>query len=76
MDLLHALFLIVLFFLLTPGIIARIPKNGNKYAVAGLHSILFAGLLWAGCFILKENRMEGLRNPKTNKELYFKKQKI
>jgi hypothetical protein len=62
MNLLHVLFLIIGFFLLTPGIIARIPKNGNKYAVAGIHSILFAGLLWMGCFIMKENRLEGMDN--------------
>jgi hypothetical protein len=71
MNLLHVLFLIIGFFLLTPGIIARIPKNGNKYTVAGIHSILFAGLLWMGCFIMKENRLEGLKikNKKTNTDL-------
>jgi len=34
-----------LFFILSPGILTRIPKNGSKYLVALFHSIIFAILL-------------------------------
>jgi len=34
-----------LFFILSPGILTRIPKNGSKYLVALVHSIIFAILL-------------------------------
>jgi hypothetical protein len=35
----------VLFFVLSPGILTRIPKNGDKYLVTIVHSIIFALLL-------------------------------
>ena len=35
----------VLFFILSPGILTRIPKNGDKYIVTFVHSIIFAILL-------------------------------
>jgi len=34
-----------LFFILSPGILTRIPKNRSKYLVALVHSIIFAVLL-------------------------------
>lgn len=36
----------LLFFLLTPNILLRIPKNGNKYTVAAVHAVVFAVLLF------------------------------
>jgi len=35
----------LLFFIISPGILTRIPKNGDKYLVALVHSIIFAILL-------------------------------
>jgi len=35
----------LLFFILSPGILTRIPKNGSKYFVTFVHSIIFAILL-------------------------------
>ena len=35
----------VLFFVLSPNILLRLPKNGSKYLVAFIHSIIFAILL-------------------------------
>ena len=32
---------IVLFYLLTPGILVTIPRNGNKESVAAVHGIIF-----------------------------------
>jgi hypothetical protein len=36
----------ILFFILTPGILTRIPKNGDKYLVTFVHSIIFAILFY------------------------------
>ena len=36
----------VLFFVCSPNIIARIPKNGSKYLVTFVHSIIFAVLFY------------------------------
>jgi hypothetical protein len=38
----------ILFFVLTPGILLRLPKNGNKYTVAAVHAFVFSALL---CFM-------------------------
>ena len=35
----------LLFFILSPGILTRIPKNGSKYLITFVHSIIFAILL-------------------------------
>jgi len=42
MSLLVILFSAVLFFVLTPGVFLRFPKNGDKYTVAGVHAVVFA----------------------------------
>jgi hypothetical protein len=41
MSLFVALFSAVLFFILTPSILLRIPKNGSKYTVAAVHALVF-----------------------------------
>lgn len=42
MSVLVSLYAAVLFFLLTPAILLRLPKNGNKFTVAGVHALVFA----------------------------------
>jgi hypothetical protein len=42
MNLLITIYLALLFFVLTPSVLIRLPTNGNKYIVAALHSIIFA----------------------------------
>lgn len=32
----------LLFFLLTPAVLLRLPPNGNKYLVALVHGLVFA----------------------------------
>lgn len=32
----------VLFYVLTPGILLRIPQNGSKMMVAAVHAVVFA----------------------------------
>lgn len=42
MSLLVILYSAVLFFILSPGILLRIPTNGDKFTVAGVHAVVFA----------------------------------
>jgi hypothetical protein len=35
----------ILFFLLTPGILLRLPPTGGKFLVAAVHAVVFA-LVW------------------------------
>ena len=37
-----SLYMAVLFFILTPGILLRLPKGGSKMAVAATHAVVFA----------------------------------
>ena len=37
-----SLFVAVLFFVLTPGILVRLPLGGSKYMVAAFHGVVFA----------------------------------
>jgi len=51
---------VILFFLLTPGVLLRLPNKGSIYIVAGVHSLVFGLLLWLlSKFVLKSN-IEGL----------------
>ena len=40
-----SLFIGLLFYVLTPGILLRLPKGGSKMAVAATHAVVFA-LVW------------------------------
>lgn len=52
MNWLFSLYVAVLFFILTPAVLLRIPKNGSKYKVAGVHAVVFALLLhFTGKFV-------------------------
>jgi len=42
MQMLMTLFTAALFFVLTPGILVRLPEGGSKYMVALVHAVLFA----------------------------------
>ena len=45
MNWLMSLVVAVLFFVLTPGILVRLPPGGSKWAVAATHAVVFA-LVW------------------------------
>jgi len=48
------LFLAALFFfLLTPNVLLRLPKNGNKYTVAAVHAVVFAVTLYLGHMLMR-----------------------
>lgn len=63
MNWLFSLYVAVLFFILTPAVLLRIPKKGSKYTVAGVHAIVFALLLhFTGKFVWNFSMsMEGFR---------------
>jgi hypothetical protein len=42
MSILVILYSAILFFILSPGVFLRIPKNGDKFTVAGVHAAVFA----------------------------------
>jgi hypothetical protein len=46
MNLAVALYSALLFVILTPGVLLRLPSNGRKLVVAGVHSIVFAIVLY------------------------------
>ena len=37
---------VILFFLLSPGILVKLPPGGDKYSVALVHSLVFGLILW------------------------------
>ena len=48
-DLMMALFGAVLAFMLSPGLLVRLPKNGSKVTVAACHAAVFGLLFFVLC---------------------------
>ena len=46
MNVVVALYLAVLFFLLTPAVLLRLPPNGSKFTVAAVHAVVFAVVVY------------------------------
>ena len=42
MDVVLAVYVAILLFVLTPGVLLSLPMNGDKLTVAGVHAIVFA----------------------------------
>lgn len=42
MNLVVSIYAAILFFILTPAILIRLPPGGNKFTVAAVHAIVFA----------------------------------
>lgn len=54
MNLFLAIYAAILFFLLTPSILVRLPKKGGKYTVAAIHAVVFSIVLYfTGGIIMK-----------------------
>jgi hypothetical protein len=41
MNVFMAVYFAVLFFILSPGVLLRLPQNGSKMTVAGVHAVVF-----------------------------------
>ena len=46
MNWLVALYLALLFFLLSPNVLVRLPPNGNKLTVAATHALIFGVVVY------------------------------
>lgn len=46
MNLAVAIYSAVLFFILSPGVLLRLPSNGSKFMVAAVHALVFGILLY------------------------------
>ena len=46
MSLVVSIYAAILFFVLTPSILLRLPKNGSKFTVALVHAAVFGLLFW------------------------------
>lgn len=46
MNIVVAIYLAILFFLLSPNILLRLPPNGSKTTVALVHSIVFGVVVY------------------------------
>jgi len=42
MSLIVSFYAAILFFILTPGVLLRLPKNGGRLTVAAVHALVFA----------------------------------
>jgi hypothetical protein len=49
MNWLVALYLALLFFILSPNILVRLPPNGNKLTVTATHALIFGVIVYLTC---------------------------
>jgi hypothetical protein len=49
MNLFMAIYCAILFFLLSPGILFRLPISGSKFVVTGAHAVLFGLVTFLTC---------------------------
>jgi len=59
----------VLFFLLTPSVLLRLPAKGSKYVVAGVHSLVFGIVLFISHKLFRSFGLEGFTEGTTAAEL-------
>ena len=75
MNMFMAIYCAILFFVLSPGILVRIPKNGSKYVVAGVHAVIFGVVVFFTCNFVSEF-FQNMVSPPTKKEGLLEKPKI
>lgn len=76
MNILFSLYLLVLFLVLTPGVLLSLPKNGSKFTVTAVHGGIFAVILYVtGHYVwtLTSGVFEGYKEGKTDKKKADKK---
>jgi hypothetical protein len=63
MNLIVALYSAVLFVILSPNVLLRIPSKGSKFLVAGVHAIVFGIVLYftSGFIWRLSMRIEGFK---------------
>lgn len=46
MNIIVALYCALIFFILTPNILLRLPPNGGKFTVAAVHALVFGVIIF------------------------------
>ena len=46
MNIIVALYSAILFFVLSPNILLRLPSNGSKFIVAAVHAVIFGVIIY------------------------------
>jgi len=46
MNIVVALYSAILFFILTPNVLLRLPSNGSKFLVAAIHAAIFGVIIY------------------------------
>ena len=73
MNMFMAIYCAILFFVLSPGVLFRLPKNGSKFVVAGVHAVIFGIVSFFTCKFVW-NFSQTLAAPPAKKEgLVYKK---
>ena len=67
MDMFMAIYCAILFFVLSPGVLFRLPKNGSKFVVAGVHAVIFGVVSFFTCKLVW-NFSQTLLSPSAKKE--------
>jgi hypothetical protein len=68
MNVLMFVYVFVLFFVLTPGILVSLPPKGSKMVVAAVHALVFSLALWAThkmVWKFTKGALEGMTTPPT-----------
>uniref|UniRef100_A0A6C0I0I8 Uncharacterized protein n=1 Tax=viral metagenome TaxID=1070528 RepID=A0A6C0I0I8_9ZZZZ len=78
MSLLVSLYAAILFFILTPNVLLRLPKNGSKFTVALVHAAVFGLIFWlTHKFIWRmTHRLEGMEEKKEKDEKESKHESV
>lgn len=68
-SVLFAIYVGILFFILTPSVLLRLPPKGSKYTVAAVHALVFAVLFYftASYTMRFFGKMEGMTSKPTMK---------
>lgn len=54
MNLALVIYTFILFFILSPSVLIRLPKNGSKYTVAAVHALLFGLIFYFTQFFMNK----------------------
>lgn len=73
MNLIVAAYAAILFFILSPGILLRLPPKGSKFVVAATHAVVFAIVMGLTCKMVWKFSMgmgmEGFKEGSTSRDL-------
>jgi hypothetical protein len=75
MNLVVAAYAAILFFLLSPGVLLRLPPKGSKFVVLATHAVIFAIILgltgkmvWKFSMGIRLEGMDGMEEKKKEEE--------